>query len=70
VAFDANLIRIDPDFRIYVPEQLLALHNGPMLEQELKGLAGRQIRLPESKSLWPGRERLELRLFLQFRNAG
>lgn len=68
VAFDTNLIGIDPDFRIHVSDQLLALHDGPMLEQALKALAGSHIRLPESRSLWPDRQRLELR-FTQFREA-
>ena len=67
-AFDTNLIGIDPDFRIHVSDNLLALHDGPMLEQALKALAGRQMRLPESRALWPDRQRLEVR-FKQFRDA-
>ncbi len=37
-AFDANLIGIDPDYRIHISESLLTLHDGPMLEQGLKAL--------------------------------
>jgi putative restriction endonuclease len=62
------LIGIDADFGIHVSEQLLAMHDGPMLEQGLKALAGRKIRPPESRLLWPDRERLEVR-FTQFRGA-
>ena len=40
-AFDANLIGIDPDGRVHVSERLLAMHDGPMLEQGLKAFAGR-----------------------------
>ena len=67
-AFDTNLIGIDPDFRIHVSDHLLALCDGPMLEQALKALAGRQMRLPDIQDLWPDRQRLELR-FKQFRDA-
>jgi putative restriction endonuclease len=37
-AFDANLIGIDPDFRIYVADRLLEIHDGPFLEIGLKGI--------------------------------
>ena len=36
-AFDANLIGIDPDFRIHVSEALLSMNDGPMFEQGIKG---------------------------------
>jgi hypothetical protein len=39
-----------------------------MLEEGLKALAGRQIRLPRDAALWPDRERLEFR-FAQFTEA-
>ena len=64
-AFDANLIGIDPDFRIHVADQLLAMHDGPMLEQGLKALAGRIIRLPHRRADHPDRDRLAQR-FSQF----
>jgi putative restriction endonuclease len=67
-AFDTNLIGIDPDFRIHVSDNLLALHDGPLLEQALKALAGGQMRLPENRTLWPDRQRLEAR-FKQFQEA-
>jgi len=38
-AFDAQLIGIDPNFRIHVSEQLLEIHDGPFLELGLKGKA-------------------------------
>jgi len=40
-AFDANLIGIDADCRIHVSEQLLALNDGPMLEQGIKAMRGK-----------------------------
>jgi len=64
-AFDANLIGIDPDFRIHVADQLLAMHDGPMLEQGLKALAGRIIRLPHRRADHPDRDPLAQR-FSQF----
>jgi putative restriction endonuclease len=64
-AFDANLIGVDADFRIHVADELLALTDGPMLEQGLKALAGRTIRLPHRPADYPDRDRLAER-FRQF----
>jgi putative restriction endonuclease len=68
-AFDNHLIGIDPDGRVHVSERLLALHDGPLLEQSLKAIAGRMIRLPRSSDHRPDRDRLAVR-FEQFRRAG
>lgn len=57
-AFDANLIGIDPDFRIHIREELLAMNDGPMFEQGIKGIAGKLIRLPQRERDYPDRERL------------
>jgi putative restriction endonuclease len=65
-AFDANLIGIDPDFRIHVSDWLLDIHDGPFLEQGLKTIAGSLIQLPRRKEDHPDRDRLALR-FEQFR---
>ncbi|HTV30338.1 MAG TPA: HNH endonuclease [Xanthobacteraceae bacterium] len=64
-AFDANLIGVDADFRIHVADELLALKDGPMLEQGLKALTGRTIRLPHRPVDYPDRDRLAQR-FTQF----
>ena len=34
-AFDANLIGIDPDFRIHVSDELLSIQDGPLFEQAI-----------------------------------
>ncbi|TNC12489.1 HNH endonuclease [Methylobacterium terricola] len=60
-AFDAHLIGIDPDFRIHVSPQLLAIDDGPMLEQGIKAMAGRTIRLPNRRADQPDRDRLSAR---------
>jgi putative restriction endonuclease len=60
-AFDANLIGIDADFRIHVADELLSMNDGPMLEQGIKGIAGRVIRLPGRKLDHPDRDRLAQR---------
>ena len=57
-AWDANLIGIDPDYRIHVSEQLLAMNDGPMLEQGIKAMAGRTILMPSRRMDWPDRNRL------------
>ena len=63
-ALDANLIGIDPDYRIHIKDRLLKLQDGPTLEA-LNGLMGHTIYLPDRTADRPDRERLALR-FEQF----
>ena len=67
-AFDANLIGIDPDGCVHVSERLLAMNDGPVLEQGLKAFAGRLIRPPRREVDRPDRDRLVQR-FEEFRRA-
>jgi putative restriction endonuclease len=67
-AYDAGLIGIDPDLKIHVSDSLLALHDGPMLEQALKALSGKTLRVPDDPLAAPDRDRLALR-FKQYRMA-
>jgi|HubBroStandDraft_6_1064221.scaffolds.fasta_scaffold535553_4 putative restriction endonuclease len=67
-AFDANLIGIDPDYRIHVANRFLDLHDGPFPEQGLKSIAGAAIQLPRRHADYPDRDRLELR-FEQFKRS-
>lgn len=67
-AYDAGLIGIDPDSRIHVAPSLMAMHDGPMLEQGLKALVGRKIRPPVDARVAPDPDRLAIR-FEQFRRA-
>ena len=67
-AFDAGLIGIDPEFTIHVSERLLSTHDGPLLEQSLKALAGHKIRIPTDALSVPDPERLSFRFEL-FRSA-
>lgn len=60
-AFDANLIGIDPDFRIHISEALLNMNDGPMFEQGIKAMKGRAIRLPRRDCDRPDRDRLAAR---------
>jgi putative restriction endonuclease len=60
-AFDANLIGIDADYRIHVSEQLLALNDGPMLEQGIKAMRGKTILMPSRDIDRPDRDRLAAR---------
>jgi putative restriction endonuclease len=66
--FDANLIGIDPDGRVHVSERLLAMHDGPMLEQGLKAFAGQLIRSPRREVDRPDRDRLAQR-FEEFKKV-
>jgi putative restriction endonuclease len=67
-AFDNHLIGVDPDGRVHVSERLLMLHDGPLLEQSLKAVAGALIRLPRSQQHYPDRDRLAAR-FEQFKRV-
>jgi putative restriction endonuclease len=60
-AFDANLIGIDPDYRVHVSEMLLRMNDGPMFEQGIKAVAGRTIRMPGRPQDQPDRDRLAQR---------
>jgi putative restriction endonuclease len=64
-AFDANLIGIDPDYRIHISEALLSINDGPMFEHGVKALANQLIRLPSRERDYPGKDRLAER-FEQF----
>jgi putative restriction endonuclease len=65
-AYDSGLIGIDPDFTIHVSERLLQLHDGPLLEEAIKRIAGNKIRVPTDTLAAPDRERLAYR-YEQFR---
>jgi putative restriction endonuclease len=67
-AFDANLIGIDPDYRIHVSDRLLEIHDGPFLELGLKQIAGTLIDLPRRVEDRPDRDRLARR-FEEFRRG-
>jgi putative restriction endonuclease len=67
-AFDANLIGIDPDFRIHVSDRLLEIHDGPFLELGLKGIAGQVIQLLRRSEDRPDRDRLARR-FEEFKKS-
>ena len=60
-AFDANLMAIDPDYRIHVSDELLSINDGPMFEHGLKAMAGRTIQLPARAEDRPDRDRLARR---------
>jgi len=59
-AFDADLIGINPDFRIHVSDRLLEIHDGPFLELGLKAIVGQVIELPRRSEDHPDRDWLAL----------
>lgn len=63
-AFDANLIGIDPDYRIHVSDELFAMNDGPMLEQGIKAMRGKALLMPERQVDRPDRDRLAARFEL------
>ena len=66
-AFDANLLGIDPDYRIHVSDQILSQRDGPMLEA-VKQLHGNEIYLPKRVEDYPDKDRLDRR-FAQYKDA-
>ena len=66
-AFDADLIGIDPDFRVHVSDSLLSQRDGPMLEA-LKQLHRGLMHLPYRDEDHPDRDRLARR-FDRFKAA-
>lgn len=65
-AYDANLIGIDGDGIVHVSRYLLGIHDGPLLEQGLKAMAGRRIVPPARPVDRPDPDLLDLR-FQAFR---
>ena len=63
-AFDANLIGIDPDYRIHVSDELFAMNDGPMLEQGIKAMRGKTLLMPGREVDRPDRDRLAARFEL------
>lgn len=55
-AFDKNLIGIDADYRIHVSQEVMESSDGPLLEQGIKGLHGRLIRVPDQDQWRPSRD--------------
>jgi putative restriction endonuclease len=66
-AFDAQLIGIDPDFRIHVSRKLLDMRDGPTLEA-LRQFDGRDLHFPRRERDRPDRDRLAMR-FEKFKAA-
>jgi len=62
-AFDAQLIGIDPDFKIHVSRRILDQKDGPTLEA-LKRLHSNRIHLPSRGKDHPDRDRLAMRFEL------
>lgn len=59
-AFDANLIGIDPEYRLHVAARLMEQKDGPLLEA-LKQLHGKSIHLPKRQRDYPDQDRLAIR---------
>lgn len=63
-AFDANLVGIDPDYRVHVSDELFAMNDGPMLEQGIKAMRGKTLLMPAREVDRPDRDRLAARFEL------
>jgi putative restriction endonuclease len=68
LAYDRNLMGIDPSGVVHISKRLLADTDGPMLRQGLQGFHGAQILKPRREDERPDPVRLELR-FTQFESV-
>jgi putative restriction endonuclease len=68
LAYDRNLMGIDPGGVVHIGERLLAEDDGPMLTSGLQGFHGASILQPRRTDQRPDPERLALR-FAEFEAA-
>jgi putative restriction endonuclease len=68
LAFDRNLLGIDPEGVVHIAGRLLREIDGPMLRTGLQGFHGRDIALPRRPADRPDPQRLEVR-FRRFTDA-
>ena len=68
-AFDANILGVDPRYRIEVRDDVLTEHDGPTLQHALQSLHGEALTLPRRRAERPRSDLLEER-YEQFRAAG
>ncbi len=61
LAYDRNLLGIDPDGVVHIARRLLAEHDGPMLREGLQGFHGAAIIQPSRAADRPDPHRLETR---------
>jgi putative restriction endonuclease len=61
LAYDRNVLGIDPRGVVHIAARLLREHDGPMLREGLQGFHGRGIELPRRVADRPDPERLERR---------
>jgi putative restriction endonuclease len=61
LAYDRNLLGIDPEGVVHIAKRLLNERDGPMLREGLQGFHGVPIQLPRNVAERPDPERLALR---------
>jgi putative restriction endonuclease len=61
LAYDRNLLGIDPDGVVHIARRLLEERDGPMLREGLQGFHGAAIHLPSAVADHPDPHRLEAR---------
>jgi putative restriction endonuclease len=68
LAYDRNLLGIDPDGVVHIARRLLDEHDGPMLSGGLQGFHGAAILQPRRADERPDPEPLEVR-FAEFESV-
>jgi putative restriction endonuclease len=61
LAYDRNLLGIDPEGMVHIARRLREEHDGPMLREGLQGFHGAAIRKPRLVAEHPDPERLAVR---------
>jgi putative restriction endonuclease len=67
-AYDANILGIDPEYRVHIRSSVLEEDDGPMLRHGIQEMAGATIVVPPEDGLKPRRDYLEER-FARFKAA-
>jgi len=60
-AFDSNIIGISPDYKVKVRNDILEEIDGTMLKYGLQSFDNKYVILPNSKTNWPDKVRLDIR---------
>lgn len=68
-AYDANMLGVDPDYRVVIRTDLLREVDGPTLRHALQELHGSRLEVPRQRSARPDRDLLAER-FERFQMAG
>lgn len=60
-AYDANLIGIDPDYKVHISDELNITNGGPLLKNGILDFNGKSLNIPKHEEMSPNRDYLARR---------